>query len=278
MTNTKYSFDVYLHSNKMNKVAADVSKYSFLKHNPDINIYIENLEGHEYLLQHNNQYFFRGNNKLQWDATKHQSFFPVRFFCSETHKKLSRESKWILVCDPDIFCLSDLSAIEKYIDKAESNHKDIIAYNKLSSAMLLNTKKINWSEKNIVDDMFKLNNDFDNWMLLKDKDTFNIPKEYNSYDSIDANTKLLHVSKTEYQPWKTGIRYCKSDIHNRIKNNNNVKNKTFKRHPNRQIESIVFELFKEAYTLGHITKTDICENIKIEGLRQDIIEICGIED
>lgn len=277
MTNTKYGFDVYLHSNKMNKVAADVSKYSFLKNNSGINIYIENLEDHEYLLQHDNKYFFRGNNKLLWDASKHQSFFPVRFFCVETHKKLKRENKWILVCDPDIFCLSDLSSIQQYIYEAESKNKDIIAYNKLSSSMLLNTQNIDWSEKKIVDDMFEIKNDFDNWLLLKNKDVLNMPKEYNSYDSIDSNTKLLHVSKTECQPWKTGIRYCKSDIHNRIPNNNHLKSEVFQRHPNEKIENTVFQLFKNAYKNQYINKKDILENIELNGLRSDILEICEID-
>ena len=38
------NFDLFIHSNRKNKIPALVSYYSFKEYNKDLNIYIENLE------------------------------------------------------------------------------------------------------------------------------------------------------------------------------------------------------------------------------------------
>ena len=88
----------------MKDIPTRVSKYSYIKNNPGINIWIDNLEEHPNLLNYHNQSFYRDENKLSWDSTNHQAFFPVRFLCVETHKNNLRKEKWILIADPDIFC------------------------------------------------------------------------------------------------------------------------------------------------------------------------------
>ena len=140
MTNTtQYNFAVYLHSNQMNAVPTKVSKYSFEKLNPGLNVYVDPLEDHPKLLEYHNHTLYRGKKKLNWDSTKHQAFFPVRFLCGETHKTNNRQEKWILVTDPDIFCLKDLEVLNSYITQAEEKNINIIAAKRNSAVMLLNT-------------------------------------------------------------------------------------------------------------------------------------------
>jgi hypothetical protein len=132
-----------------------------------------------------------------------------------------------LIIDPDIFCLKPIiNDLNSYIISAEKQGKHIIAVkqnnNYLSSFMLVNTNKISWSESYIIDTIFNKLEDCDNYMLLKKYKNicFEIPNIFNSYDILSSNTKCLHTSLTHTQPWKTGIKYRKSDLHNKIPKNN----------------------------------------------------------
>ena len=271
----KYNFAVYIHCNRMNDIPAKVAKYSFEKQNPGLNVHLEYLEDHPKLLENHNHYFYRDGVKMQWDTTKHQSFFPVRFLCAESHKAKKRTEKWILVTDPDIFCLKDLEKLNSYIKKAEEKKSNIIAHGSNSSVMLLNTEKVNWTEDELIRDVFKKKANFDNWMYLNFPKVLTLPGAYNQYDRITKNTALLHTTKTETQPWKTGITYEEWELHNKIRKPNNKKLK-FKNHPSRLVRECVFSLFKEAYDNKIFSLDEIEEAIRDKALRCDIKLVCDL--
>ena len=141
--------------------------------------------------------------------------------------------------------------------------------------MLINTELISWSEKYIVNNVFNLQEDAEHYMgLSKYKDVIlNLPEIYNSYDKLNSNTICLHTSLTHQQPWKTGIKYFPSDLHNRIPNKNEEKNKIFEKHPNNDINNLVFSLFKKARDKNIFSDEDIKEAIKNEALRPDIFNL-----
>jgi len=270
-----YNFSVYLHTNQMNDIPAKVAKYSFEKHNPGLEIYIEYLENHPNLLEYHNASFFRGNSQLTWDTSKHQSFFPIRFLCGESHINARRNHKWILVIDPDVFCLKDLSIFNSYIEQAENENKSIIAWNKNSSVMLINTEESRWTEASLIQKVFIEKQDFNNWMFLQPYSVVELPKKFNEYDIIKPDTILLHTTNTETQPWKTGIRYQAWELHNQPYNPNSP-TLEFKNHPNPQVKSFVFELFKEAYEHDLFTLDEVESSINNRALRPDIIQICNL--
>lgn len=267
-------FDLMIHSNRKNKIPALVSYSSFKKHNPTLNITIENLEDRQLLMNYHEKTFFRGNNKLQLNVNSSQSFFFVRFICCEIAKRKNLK-KWVLIIDPDIFCLKSVELLNNFILEAENKNKDIICYNLLSSFMLINTAKIDWSEENIVNNIFTLKEDADNYMLLKKykNSVLNIPEEYNSYDILNSNTICLHTSLTITQPWKTGIKYYPSDLHNKIPSKNEKKNCVFLKHKSDKIEKITINMFKEALNNKYFTDEDLKEEIYRENIRADIFKL-----
>jgi hypothetical protein len=267
-----YNFCVYIHSNNFNYIPTLVSKYSFTKENKDLDIYIENLDDHPKILSNNNSFFYRSGKKLQWDSTKHQSFFPVRFLCVESHKKNNRKHRWILVIDPDIFCIKSIEILNQYIKEAESKEIPIISHNGESSMMLIDTSIINWTEVDLINDMFIEKNDFNNWMFLKKYKYLNIPSIFNEKDTINNNTILLHTTNTETQPWKTGIKYYESELHNKIKSKND-KLMEFKEHKSCDVKKFVFSLFNEIYNKNIISEEDIKNAINNKYIRPDILKI-----
>jgi hypothetical protein len=268
----KYNFCVYIHSNKFNYVPTMVSKHSFLKENEGLDVYVETLEEHEKLLTYHNSIFYRDEKKLQWDSTKHQAFFPVRFLCVEAHKNKNRNNRWILVVDPDIFCLKNINVLNEFIKKAEKENISIISHKNQSSMMLLDTTKIDWTEDEIVDSMFIQKNNFNDWMRLRKNRTLNIPSSFNEKDKIKKDTYLLHTTCTETQPWKTGIKYSESELHNKIKRTNE-KLLQFEEHPSKQVKQKVFSLFFEAYNKKIITKDEIEMAIENKNIRSDILKV-----
>jgi hypothetical protein len=275
MNNTGYKYAVYIHTNQMNDVPTRIAKYSYKKHNPNLNIWTDKLEDHPELLKYHNYSFYRDGKQLNWDSTKHQAFFPVRFLCVETHKKNNREEKWILVADPDIFCLKNLDVLNEYINEAEKNNLNIISVEGLSSMMLLNTEKINWTEAGIIQDVFVDKNNFNKWMFLQGFSQLRLPKIFNHHDTMDANTVLLHTSNTETQPWKTGIKYKEWELHNKIPSANSIE-LTFSDHPNQEVKKAVLSLFTEAYEKNLFSNADIDEGITEKALRPDIKHVCNI--
>ena len=267
-------FDLFIHSNRKNKIPALVSSYSFKKHNKDLNIHIKNLEDCELLREYNQKRFTRNGRECMLNTSSSQSFFFVRFICCELAKKQNAK-KWILVIDPDIFCLKSLEGINQYVDEAEASHKPIVCYNRLSSFMLINTETINWTEQSIVNSIFHLREDAENYMGLSKykSDTYAIPREYNSYDLLTDNTICLHTSLTATQPWKTGIKHYPSDLHNAVPKEGEEKTQVFGNHKCSKICCAVFALFKEALNEGYFTEEELEEEIEGENLRTDILKL-----
>lgn len=270
-----YTFDVYIHTNEMNFVPAKIVQYSLEKYNPGLTVYLYKQEQCHTLLGNHLNSFYRSGQLLQWNKTKSQSFFPVRFMCVEEHKRQNRNSRWIVVMDPDIFCIKSIRGLEAFIQRAEENHKSILACKKQqnkynSSFMVLDTHNIDWTEETICFDIFEKHRNFDDYMFLEAFDPLELPGEYNEYDTIKSNTILFHTTMTVTQPWKTGIQYCKSDLHNNPYKPNEPMS-VFQEHPNTLVKQTFFLLASESYKYQYITDTDIQTGIEKKGLRADLM-------
>lgn len=260
----------------MNEIPSKVAAYSFKKLNPGLDVYISYLEDYPILLKNHDKPFYRSGRRLVWDTSKHQSFFPVRFLCAETHRKMKRDKRWILVIDPDVFCLKKLDSLNSFINAAEAINKNLIAWNSNSSVMLVDTEKISWSEQSLIEDVFLRNDDFDKYMFLRNYPHCPLPRQYNMYDVIKDETIMLHTTNTETQPWKTGVQYLEWELHNKPRHPN-ARTLTFREHPNQKVKNTVFSLFKESYEDGQFTLKDIELAIANRALRSDIKEVIGLD-
>lgn len=268
------NFDLYIHTNKKNDLPAKIGKYSFESINKGLNTIILYIEDFDIIINKDKNTFYRKKNKCQLNINSSQSFFILRFFAPYYHKfnnNNSNKKKWILIIDPDIFCLKSISSLNEYIEKAEKEDKYIIANNYLSSFMLINTDKLCWEPENLINDVFVKHENFDNYMLLekyKGK-VINIPEFFNHYDKLTSQTLCLHTSLTVSQPWKTGLPYLKHDLHNIPYNPNDNNIMYFKKHNNFLIEQKFFELMKLAIDNNYVSKEDINNSLLLEGLRKD---------
>lgn len=172
-----FEFDCIIHTNKFNHLPALVCKYVLQKHNPGIRVFIEYLEDYELLIKQDLNFYHRDTGSYRLNISKSQSFFMVRFLATEKYKiKMGDDAKkWILIIDPDIFCLKNIIELNSYIKAAEDTNKFIIACKKLhytdmkfnSSLMLVNVSLISWEEESFVSNIFDNNENLDNYMFLK---------------------------------------------------------------------------------------------------------------
>ena len=75
--------------------------------------------------------------------------------------------------------------------------------------MLLDCAKLtHWRTAEQFDEMFESKRDYMDWICLKlePRETIGLLEpEWNDFDHLAENTKLLHNTKRWNQPWKTGL-------------------------------------------------------------------------
>jgi hypothetical protein len=259
---------VFIQSNESNYLNAKISEYSFSKF-ANIDISIMNVNDFKYLCSHNNKQFNRGSDICEWRINSMVSFFPTRFFVNDLFRGEC------LIIDPDIFCVKDPKDLLNDIDSTklnvvENNNNppyDFDGYH--SSVMYVDTNILSWDEEKVVNDMFDLSKDFDDYMRLYNCDV-NLLEEnkYQSFDKITDETIFIHMTRSETQPWKTGLRYKEWELHNRSKNFGG-KFKVFEKHQSEIVENFFFQLSKEALECNFIDENMINEHIDKGNIRQD---------
>jgi len=291
---------IYVQSNTQSRVPALVSKYSYLKHNPDWNVEILYMDEHfKNFNKYNGKVFYRnvsqavanekerclGEKKRDvlgectWYQDSIQNFFPMRFLIPEY---VNYEGICLLV-ESDIFCLKKLGNILDYLEEnkklaavmqTKGPGKDLPA----SSVMLFDASQLKeWSFDSVVQFMFESKQDFNDLMYLRtmyqNKEINIMPKIYNDFNNIKNDTILTHMINTVTQPWKTGLEYMDDKIHNSTRKNQDQKTekKYFLSPENPQIETCFFELATEAFFKGYLTMEEINSDIKNGHIRKDFL-------
>ena len=122
-----------------------------------------------------------------------------------------------LVTDPDVFEVGDVYDLLTM----DMNGKAIMCRNinegykgnghsfYASSVMLLDCSKLDhWKWDEDIDRMFAAELDYGPWIGLRDEDPDligEIGEEWNSFDKLTQETKLLHTTERLTQPWRTGL-------------------------------------------------------------------------
>lgn len=265
---------VFIQTNIRAEVAALVAKYCFQKHNPGIQVELITPEEFPELIAYDGQQFQRGGQKCCWRLDTAQSFFPVRFLVPE---KLGY-SGIALVFDPDIYALRSINSLSNYF--MDHTLGTCMGWNELptSCMMVLDTSRLtDWSVDNLTRSMFIEHEDFNEWMYLK---KYNgtaslaiLPDEYNHIDKISENTIFLHTNKTETQPWKTGLQYCRCGIHNRVPCISCQKNLTFQKHASSEVEHYFFQSAHEAIENDVLPMATVETALKNGWVRSDFLNM-----
>lgn len=292
---------VFVQTNSQSRVPALVSRYSYIKHNPDWNAEILYMDQHfTNFNKYDGKVFYRnvpqemvtdkeiclGEKKREtlgectWYKDSIQSFFPMRYLIPEyvNYKGIC------LLVESDIYCLKSLGNVLDYLkpDKklaavmqTKGPGRDLPA----SSVILFDASKLKeWSLDSIGEFMFESKKDFNDLMYLRsmyqDNHITIMPKTYNDFNNIEDDTILTHMINTVTQPWKTGMEYTDDKIHNstRKETKEKLEKKYFLAPENPLIETRFFQLAKEAFENNYLTKEDIDIDIQKGYIRTDFFE------
>ncbi len=207
---------VFIHTNEQQMLGAIASAHSFRRqsrHAEKFEVRILRLEETPHLHRRDGQRYLRMGRMATWHNADLQSFSPLRRMVPQLMGFEGRA----LVTDPDVFSVSGdvLELLE-----SDMGGKAVIC-RKLpaekgggegqwaTSVLLLDCARLqSWRWDEQIDAMFAGRLDYKRWIQLADEpqDTIGeLPEVWNSFDKLEADTRLLHMTERLTQPWKTGL-------------------------------------------------------------------------
>ncbi|MEN8107257.1 MAG: hypothetical protein ABFS22_04545 [Pseudomonadota bacterium] len=239
--------------------------------------------------------FLRGGGKRLWVRDDLQSFTPSRFLPPQLMGYQGRA----VVIDPDVFAIADVwellsrdmqgKAIMCRPKSGNKGKRGCLA----TSVMLLDCAKLtHWKFDEQFNEMFEFKRDYLKWVCLKYEDPATIglfENEWNDFDHLTPQTKMLHTTKRKHQPWKTGlpIDYRPADAFQLFPPRHWLRRTrralfgdygllgTYGRHPDPNQEKFFFGLVKECLDQGIITEARLREEMQCNHLRHDALEVLG---
>jgi hypothetical protein len=283
---------VFVHTNHRQMVGALVSQYSLRRNSrhPDaFDVRIIDTKDHPFLYAREGQHYLRDGVQRQWLIEDLQSFTPLRFMPPELMGYQGRA----VVIDPDVFAVGDVNELltrdmegKALMCRARKGPKSFA-----SSVMLLECAKLtHWRTAEQFEEMFESKRDYMDWICLKlePRETIGLLEpEWNDFDHLTENTKLLHNTKRWNQPWKTGlpvdftptegagifrplgwIRRVRASLFGRY-----ALLGQYKRHWDPNQEHFFFGLLRECLDNGVISEAMLREEMERNHVRHDAFEV-----
>lgn len=281
---------VFIQTNDKQSIGAIVSAYSMKRnsaHADEFDVSVIRQEDYPFFARREGQSYMRHGVQRVWHENDLQSFTLTRFM----PPKLMGYKGRALVVDPDVFAVQDVWELltrdmqGKAIMCRRSKFKNG-AY--ASSVMLLDCEKLtHWDVEKGFDELFEGKRDYHHWISLLMEDPNSIgtfENEWNDFDRLTPQTKMIHNTRRRTQPWKTGLKvdYTPTEFVPVIGWIMRMRRKLFgdhallgryARHPDRNQEALFFGLLKEAYEKGLVTDAQIKEAMSKNFIRHDSIEV-----
>ncbi len=285
---------VFIHTNHKQMLGALVSRYSLKKNARDKDAFdVKFIEVRDFacMAEHEGKRYRRDGEMRPWVNEDLQSFTPLRFAPPQLMNYQGRA----VVMDPDIFALADITELLE----RDMGGKAILCRPKsgrkgrkgawASSVMLLDCAQLtHWQFEKNFDEMFEpdVQRDYMDWVSLKLEDPASIgvlENEWNDFDNLTADTKLLHNTKRKTQPWKTGLKidYRPADTFQLFPPRHWLRRArralfgdykfagTYAQHPDPAQETFFFGLVRECLDAGEISEDQLREEIRDGHLRED---------
>ncbi len=208
---------VYIHTNHKQMLGAIVGEYALRRNSPNsdkFDVKLIKTEDYPFLKEYEGQMYLRDGVKRVWLNDDLQSFTPLRF----TPPELMGYQGRAVVIDPDIFAVGDVWELlnRDMQNKAlwvrpRSGTKGVIDKALATSVMLLDCAKLtHWKCEEEFRSMFSFELDYSDWIGLKrttdERENFGrLENEWNDFDHLTKNTKMLHTTRRKTQPWKAGL-------------------------------------------------------------------------
>ena len=288
---------VFIHTNHKQMLGALVSRFSLQKRSANADKFdVKFIEVRNYpcMLQREGQEYRRDGEMRPWVNEDLQSFTPLRFAPPELMDYEGRA----VVMDPDIFAIADIwELLERDMQGAAimCRPKSGLKGRKgawASSVMLLDCAKLtHWRFEENFTQMFEpVQRDYMDWISLKLEDQSTIGRlesEWNDFDNLTPDTKLLHNTKRKTQPWKTGMKidYRPADTFQLFPPRHWIRRGrralfgdykfagTYAAHPDPAQERFFFDLVREALADGAFDEALLREEMAQGHLRPDALEL-----
>jgi len=273
---------VFVHTNHRQLLGARISAYSYKRNSrrPDLfDVKILQIDDYPRLLDPG-QLILRAGHVRAWNPDDLQSFTPLRFAPPSRMGFTGRA----VVTDPDCFAVGDIAELFERdmkgkailaVDRPGHNGRaDYIA----TSVMLLDCARLtHWDFERDLDDLFAHRFDYIDWIELKREDRATIGSlepEWNSFDRLEPETRILHTTKRRTQPWKTGLPVDYTlresgplDFLRRLAL------RRYQAHPDRRLEAIVFALLAEMVDLNLVTREELRAEMAANHIRHDSLDL-----
>jgi hypothetical protein len=288
---------VFIHTNHKQMLGALVSRYSLQKHSANadkFDVKLIELKDYPCMLEREGQSYLRDGDMRPWLNNDLQSFTPLRFAPAQ----LMNYSGRAIVIDPDVFAVGDIwellnrdmngAAIMCRPKSGRKGRKGAWA----SSVMLLDCAKLtHWRFEDSFAEMFEpVKRDYMDWISLKleDRSTIGvIENEWNDFDNLTEQTKLLHNTKRKSQPWKSGLKidYRPADTFQLFPPRHWLRRArralfgdykfagTYSVHPDPNQEKFFFSLVRDCLEDGVITEQQVREEIAQGHVRTDALDL-----
>jgi hypothetical protein len=221
----------------------------------------------------------RGGHVREWDPDDLQSFTPLRYAIPGLlgYKGLA------LVTDPDVFAVGDVAELfARDLEGKAIWCTPRPGYHKITdplatSVMLLDNAKLkHWRFADDLNALWAHEVDYLDWINLRREDLGTIgllEPEWNDFDRLTSETKLLHNTKRRTQPWKTGLpidfTFKERGLLNfalpivrRLAPN-------YTRHPDRKQETYFYALLADALDAGAVTRDQVEKEVRLGHVRPD---------
>jgi hypothetical protein len=286
---------VFIHTNERQMMGALVSQYSLKRnsqHADQFEVRILHTDDHPFLRAKEGQEFLRDGGKRVWRMDDLQSFTPLRFMPPEA---MGYQGQAIVI-DPDVFAVDDIwplltrdMAGKAIMCRPRSGSKG--ARGALAtSVMLLDCAKLtHWRCEHDFNQLFASERDYADWITLELEQRETIGRfenEWNDFDNLTPNTKLLHNTKRQTQPWKTGLPVDFTAAKKTFKPFKPVTwlrpfkklagaaaPETYSRHPDAKQEQFFFGLLRECLDEGVVTEERLREEMRQNHVRHDALEM-----
>ena len=287
---------VFIHTNEKQIVGAIVAEHSLTRNSPNadkFDVRIVHTKDYAPLKAREGQPYLRDGIKRIWHYDDLQSFTTLRF----TPPELMGCEGRAVVIDPDVFAVGDVwELLERDMQGAalmcrprsgSKERRGMLA----SSVMLLDCARLtHWRWEEQFNAMFAFERDYMDWMCLQlePRETIRLlENEWNDFDRLTPDTKLIHNTKRRTQPWKAGLPI---DYHPPEKPSgilalgwlNRVRRRLlgdyallghYRAHPDRNQENFFFGLLRECVEAGTVTEDMLREQMRQNHVRHDAFEV-----
>jgi hypothetical protein len=272
---------VVIHTNDKQMLGALVSAHSFRRNSrtPDA-FEVRIVTASEFPeLQERGHTLLRGGHVRAWDPDDLQSFTPVRFAIPG----LLGFEGLALVTDPDVFAVGDVAGLfARDLQGKAIWCTPRPGYHKLTdplatSVMLLDNAKLkHWRFADQLKALWAHQLDYLDWINLKREslDTIGLLEpEWNDFDRLTPQTKLLHNTKRRTQPWKTGMpidfTFKERGLLNFALPIVRKLAPNYTRHPDQRQEAFFYALLADAIDSGAVTGERVEKEVRLGHVRPD---------